>query len=416
MKINKYLLLILTITCITTINAQEKENKTSTNQKSDCISGDCENGYGKIKYNNGTYEGNFKNGIKHGKGFYKWNSKDSYEGDFKDGKKDGHGVYHYSDGWKHIGEFIDGKLTGKAKQYNEKGKLVFEGYFVKGKLHGYGTSHFNNGGKYVGEYSNGKRHGYGKEINKNGDVAYEGQWENGKTKSNVGNKTPDTNIAKTKGCISGNCTDGYGKYVYDNGYYKGFFKDGKKNDYGFYSWNNGDFYFGNWNDNSRNGYGEYFWKNGSDYIGEWKNGAITGYGIKKESDKTYKRGIWNNNVLKVKYNFYSNSTSKGCTIGNCNNGYGKYVWKNGDSYTGFFVNNKRIMGNYQYASGIIYQGQFATDGSFSGNGYYLWENSSYYRGGFKNYKRSGLGYYKNKKDNSEMIGVWEKGELIKNYK
>ena len=385
-------------------------------QNGECISGNCVNGFGKIKYDNGIYEGNFKNGLRHGKGIYKWTVGSSYDGDFKNGKKEGNGIYYYSDGWKHIGEFIDGKLTGKAKQYNEKGKLIFEGYFVKGKLNGYGTSYFTSGGKYVGEFLNGKKHGYGKELNKNGKLIYEGQWEAGKIASSTNNKTSVTNTAKTKGCVSGNCTDGWGKYVYNNGYYRGFFKDNKRNDYGFYSWDKGDFYFGNWSNGSRNGYGEHFWEDGSDYIGEWKNDVIAGYGIKRNSDKTYKRGIWENGVLKIKYDFYNNNINKGCTSGNCKNGYGRYIWGNGDSYRGFFVNGKRIMGNYKYASGIIYQGQFATDGSFSGNGYYLWENGSYYRGGFKNYKRSGLGYYKNKEDNSEMKGIWEKNELTENYK
>ena len=51
-----------------------------------------------IKYENGDiYEGEFKNGIKEGKGIYKFNSSelkgDVYEGEFKSGVFEGKGTY-----------------------------------------------------------------------------------------------------------------------------------------------------------------------------------------------------------------------------------------------------------------------------------------------------------------------------------
>ena len=39
----------------------------------------------KITYSNGTYEGETKNGIKHGKGKFIYASGDSYDGEWKEG-------------------------------------------------------------------------------------------------------------------------------------------------------------------------------------------------------------------------------------------------------------------------------------------------------------------------------------------
>ena len=44
------------------------------------------NGYGKELLPSGTsYEGEFKNDLKHGKGTYIWANGQKYEGDYKDG-------------------------------------------------------------------------------------------------------------------------------------------------------------------------------------------------------------------------------------------------------------------------------------------------------------------------------------------
>ena len=48
-----------------------------------CIEGDCENGFGKAKYENATYDGFFVNGNLYGFGIYKGNG-DTYIGEFKE--------------------------------------------------------------------------------------------------------------------------------------------------------------------------------------------------------------------------------------------------------------------------------------------------------------------------------------------
>ena len=53
--------------------------------ESGCISGDCFNGTGKRVYENGYYEGEFKDGLFHGIGFLK-HEIGFYKGEFKEGK------------------------------------------------------------------------------------------------------------------------------------------------------------------------------------------------------------------------------------------------------------------------------------------------------------------------------------------
>ena len=81
-----------------------------------CVSGDCENGYGTYTYADGeNYVGEWKDDKQHGQGTYtfgegEWEG-DKYVGEWKDDNKHGQGTYTYSDGtveeglWKE-GEFI----------------------------------------------------------------------------------------------------------------------------------------------------------------------------------------------------------------------------------------------------------------------------------------------------------------------
>ncbi len=95
-----------------------------------CTSGNCSNGQGTYKYDNGTYTGGFVNSL-----------------------RDGQGTYTYNDGNKFVGTY-------------SKGEKV------------YGTFYYKSGSTYTGYFKNDKRHGYGKAVSASG-VVKEGEWANG---------------------------------------------------------------------------------------------------------------------------------------------------------------------------------------------------------------------------------------------
>jgi pathogenesis-related protein 1 len=97
----------------------------------------------------------------------------------------------------------------------------------------------------------------------------------GKGKQNPNNNSNLNNIKKT-GCISGDCVDGKGIYVWDNGdTYTGYFKNGNLNGEGKYIWSTGVWYDGDWIGNTQNGYGVFVDENGYKTQGTWVNGQLT---------------------------------------------------------------------------------------------------------------------------------------------
>ena len=73
-------------------------------------------------------------------------------------------------------------------------------------------------------------------------------------------------------CVSGDCVNGYGTYVWD---------DGTK-------------YVGESKDNLLNGQGTMIWANGKKYVGEFKNNSANGQGTYNYPDGTTRKGIWKN--------------------------------------------------------------------------------------------------------------------------
>lgn len=62
-----------------------------------------------------TYEGEFKEDLKNGKGICEWSSGSKYEGDFVNDERHGKGKMTWRDGTVYEGQWAKGQQNGKGK-------------------------------------------------------------------------------------------------------------------------------------------------------------------------------------------------------------------------------------------------------------------------------------------------------------
>ena len=220
--------------------------------------------------------------------------------------------------------------------------------------------------------------------------------------------------SNSSGCVDGDCNNGWGKYQYDNGYYDGFWKNGKKEGYGLYKWDGIGKYIGSWKNDNMNGYGVYMAENDDNIVGEYQNGQLNGLGY-TVTGENWEQGVFSNGNLSTHHDFYTNNVDTGCTAGDCQNKYGRYKWSNGDSFTGFFKNGKMYMGTYTFSNGDKYSGMCNSSNQFDGMGRFFFVDGAYYGGEWSNGTYHGRGYFHNK-DYEQQIGEWSNGSLIKSLR
>ena len=119
-------------------------------------------------YGDKIFEGEFKNGRRHGQGTETFANGEIYEGEWKDGERNGQGTHTYAYGdnnkyvEKYVGEWKDGKRSGKGtytRAYGDKYVDKYVGEWNQDTMWGQGTFTYANGDKYVGEFKGRKRHG-----------------------------------------------------------------------------------------------------------------------------------------------------------------------------------------------------------------------------------------------------------------
>lgn len=263
----------------------------------------------------------------------------------------GRGTYIYPSGAKYIGDFKNGEI------------------------HGIGVCYYTDGSKYSGEWKHRYPDGRGTKTYPDG-TKRTGLWRRGKPVDEHGNILEEY-IAKKKeelqddgtniqsGCLKGDCKNGYGIFAYPDGSkYEGEFSNGKFNGRGTFYFPDSSQYTGEFKDNYPHGYGTRTYANGKKETGQWREGEFIGSGM-IEADRL------------------------GCIEGDCENGKGTYIYREGSAkYVGEFVNGQpHGFGTCLYANGDYYRGEWA-EGAYSGKGtLYL-------------------------KDGTEVTGYWRSGEYI----
>ena len=82
--------------------------------------------------NNLIYEGEYKKGVRDGKGIYYYQNGERYEGKFRNGKREGKGIFFWKDGSRWEGYFKNDEMNGEGIYYS--GEESFTAIYKDGEL------------------------------------------------------------------------------------------------------------------------------------------------------------------------------------------------------------------------------------------------------------------------------------------
>ena len=268
-----------------------------------CFSGNCYNGKGVFVMPGGAvYIGEFSAGEIDGVGVCYFADGSKYQGEWRRRYPEGRGTKTYADGTVHTGRWKmgqpvdqDGRIADQLMQTVESGNdgteiqtgclsgdcsdgpgtyayadgSRYEGQFADSLPHGQGEFYYADGNRYAGAFSHGIPHGQGRLEKADGSVL-SGEWRNGEL-------LEQAESAPAAGCVSGDCSNGYGTYVFQDGSkYVGSFRNSRPHGQGTIQYANGDRYEGQLADAAFNGEGTLYLQDGRRLNGQWKDGAFLG--------------------------------------------------------------------------------------------------------------------------------------------
>ena len=245
-------------------------------------------------YTNGKilYQGEFKAGKRHGKGYSEQLIRGAllcYAGDFQRDRRHGQGIEKFKNNCTvtRKGKFVEGILVdGYEDEYYTQPNLriVHTGMKLHGKYHGKGCVKYRNGtiirdgvfengsfkdgfyasrrfigqvlnytfhfgkyvypllGTYVGGFKDRKMHGRGTLTRHSGRIAFNGTYQNGKFMTGTVNTSNCRGEFRNFKIWKGYCVEDFKLY----GTYKGMFNNGKRNGNGVFSTYDGTIYSGIW--------------------------------------------------------------------------------------------------------------------------------------------------------------------------
>ncbi|KAG8505483.1 MORN repeat-containing protein 1, partial [Galemys pyrenaicus] len=170
-----------------------------------------------------------------------------YEGQWKDGKKHGRGRLLLGDGGYYEGEFLRGEMTGTGRRHWAASGDTYSGHFVLGEPQGHGVVTYGAGGRYEGELAHGVREGQGCLVDAAGQV-YRGSFHGGRR-------------------------HGHGRMAFWNGdTFAGEWVQDQRHGHGVLSCADGSTYEGQWHCDVFSGQGRLTHCSGATYHGLWVNG------------------------------------------------------------------------------------------------------------------------------------------------
>ncbi len=171
----------------------------------------------------------------------------------------------------------------KFEPHSDFCNTKYYGYFFDNNYHGFGVLVSSDGSVYKGEFREGKKVGYGKEKHEN--YIYKGFFADdtfcgyGELHPNLKSKDGTSIKYRFKGCFRNGKKEGFGyQFNEDGSRYIGNWKDDKMNGTGLFIWREGHSYYGGWKEDKMSGKGVYKWLNGDVFTGNYDNDLKDGEG------------------------------------------------------------------------------------------------------------------------------------------
>jgi len=245
--------------------------------------------------------------------------------------------------------------------FRYRGGTIYIGEFHRGARHGTGQCLYPDGSKYVGAWQNDRPHGRGIWFSAT-DHLRANRWELGRPAEALSFDSLELapasmRLAGHAVCLSGDCREGEGVLLRRDGVlYLGPFRQGKAQGLGRAEYPSGGRYRGDWQDDRRHGPGLFLGPDGSRAKGCWEDGRLTDTPCRVVEqlpdlvDTPF--------VLPV----------AGCIQGDCSEGQGVYLFRDGARYAGSFQGGKpHGQGELVRPEGDRYVGSFK-EGAYEGFG------------------------------------------------
>jgi len=339
------------------------------------------------------------------------------------------------------GQCVSGDCMNGTGIYLFPSGAKYIGQFKNAKMDGIGSCYYTDGSKYQGEWKESYPQGNGIKILADG-TRLKGTFEKGEyippeppapeapaekadafaATDPAANAQPAQKEEQQKGCISGDCKNGKGIYIYPSGaIYIGEFRNGEIHGIGACHYSDGSKYQGEWVYRYPEGRGTKTFADGTKWTGRWKKGQPV-----DEAGNIVTNMIAGKEIAAQEGN---GNIQAGCISGDCDNGTGVFGYADGSKYEGQFLKGKpHGKGTFTHFDGDRYVGEFS-NGLWDGKGTLHWKNGRVQTGFWKKGEflgaqnvaaapksgciqgdcQNGRGTFLRKEDGSKYVGSFHNG-------